>query len=127
MKTTCSQCASFQFNLIYDTLFELGQSVLQSRHNDLSLQVSPVRVGVINACGVKCSGEALVSRAQITLNCYICLFSRIQQKKGCDWNTELELSLTGQIKTTHNSGCPGQFGTGCTPTGAWGLFECANI
>src|SRR4029434_6891453 len=93
MKTTCSQCASFQFNLIYDTLFELGQSVLQSRHDDLSLRVSPVRVGVTNACGVKCSLEALVSRAQITLNCYIFLFSRIQIKKAVigirDWSCPL--------------------------------------
>src|SRR4029434_3482434 len=37
--------------------------------------------------------------------------------KGCDLNTGLELSLTGQIKITHNiSGCPGQFGTVGNPT-----------
>src|SRR4029434_10853973 len=39
------------------------------------------------------------------------------KSKGCEWDTGLELSLTGQIKITHNiSGCPGQFGTVGNPT-----------
>src|SRR4029434_7669202 len=96
MKTTSSQCASFQFNRDLRYSFELGLSVLQSRHDDLSLQVSPVRVGVTNACGVKCSLEALVSRAQITLNFF--LFSRIQIKKAVI-GIRLELSLTDQSKS----------------------------
>src|SRR4029434_2642168 len=47
---------------------------------------------------------------------YFSLFTDTN-KKGCDWNTGLELSLTGQIKITHNIlGCPGQFGTVGNPT-----------
>src|SRR4029434_685537 len=47
---------------------------------------------------------------------YFSLFT-YTNKKGGDWKTGLELSLTGQIKITHNiSGCPGQFGTVGNPT-----------
>ena len=40
-------------------------------------------------------------------------------RRGCDWNTGLELSLTGHIKITHKSGCPGQSGTVGNPTNTW--------
>src|SRR4029434_4066043 len=47
---------------------------------------------------------------------YFSLFTDTN-KKGCDCNTRLERSLTGQIKITHNiSGCPVQFGMVGNPT-----------
>src|SRR4029434_4187795 len=118
MKTTSSQCASFQFNR--DLRYSLSWGSLSFSRGMMISRFT------CSCWRNKCLESSAVERRlspgdRLHLTVIFSLFTDTN-KKGCDWNTRLEL------KITQNSGCPRQFGTVGKPTCTSVItYECTYI